>query len=381
MNGPLAALRMDAGTSTRLRSLDGLRGVAALVVLFHHGSLVVPALADPYYSDSPSTPPDDAAWWATYTPLHLLWAGTEAVYIFFVLSGLVLTLPVLGRGRFSWRGYYPRRLLRLYLPVLAAVALGTSLALLAHRDPGPAASEWMQTRPGEVTAVGVLRDVTLVGGISRLISPLWSLQWEVLFSLLLPIYVLVAACWPRLWSVKLLGALAVVTLGSALGVSFAVYLPMFFVGALMAVHLTTLRQIADRISALQRPNQVWWALLIAAALLCSSHWLMRAAGIAEIPSPPAVLLGAAILVFLAAFWPTAAGVLERRSVQWLGKVSFSLYLVHEPIVIAAGVVVGEDRPWLALPLAVLVALPLAALFFRFIEAPSHRLARQISPRP
>ncbi|WP_368259248.1 acyltransferase family protein, partial [Blautia wexlerae] len=73
----------------RLRSLDGLRGLAAVIVLVHHALLVIPALAAPYYGQTvqPGLP-----WLLVHTPLHLLWAGTEAVYLFFILSGLVLTL-------------------------------------------------------------------------------------------------------------------------------------------------------------------------------------------------------------------------------------------------------------------------------------------------
>lgn len=80
----------------RLRELDGLRGLAALIVLFYHISLTYPSLAAPYYAQPVEGP---LAFALTYTPLHLLRDGRMAVYIFFVLSGLVLALPVLARGR------------------------------------------------------------------------------------------------------------------------------------------------------------------------------------------------------------------------------------------------------------------------------------------
>jgi peptidoglycan/LPS O-acetylase OafA/YrhL len=53
----------------------------------------------------------------SYTPLHLVWAGPEAVLVFFVLSGLVLSAATQGRSDFRWSAYYPSRLMRLYLPV------------------------------------------------------------------------------------------------------------------------------------------------------------------------------------------------------------------------------------------------------------------------
>lgn len=46
------------------------------------------------------------------SPLHALWEGKGAVYIFFVLSGIVLTLPAVkarqaGNTDYSWRAFYP----------------------------------------------------------------------------------------------------------------------------------------------------------------------------------------------------------------------------------------------------------------------------------
>jgi peptidoglycan/LPS O-acetylase OafA/YrhL len=64
----------------RLRSLDGLRGLAALIVVIHHSLLVVPGLAAPYFGQSTQSSIQELL---AYSPLHLLWAGTEAVFLFF----------------------------------------------------------------------------------------------------------------------------------------------------------------------------------------------------------------------------------------------------------------------------------------------------------
>ncbi|MDA4895261.1 acyltransferase family protein, partial [Streptomyces sp. MS2A] len=108
-------------TQGRITGLDGLRGVAALVVLLYHASLVARPWLDP------------AAWTTlTETPLKLLLAGTESVLIFFVLSGIVVALPAL-RGGFDWARYYPARLLRLYVPVAAALLFAAALIVLLPR--------------------------------------------------------------------------------------------------------------------------------------------------------------------------------------------------------------------------------------------------------
>src|SRR5205814_1190229 len=102
----------------RARGLDGLRGLAALVVVVHHCLLTSPTLARAYLPGHRALGPGAAA--LTYSPLHLFWAGSEAVIVFFVLSGFVLTLAVSG-DRADWLRYYPRRMLRLYVPVVGSV--------------------------------------------------------------------------------------------------------------------------------------------------------------------------------------------------------------------------------------------------------------------
>jgi peptidoglycan/LPS O-acetylase OafA/YrhL len=61
--------------------------------------------------------------------------------------------------------------------------------------------------------------------------------------------------------------------------------------------------------------------------------------------------------------------------RFLGLVSFSLYLVHEPIVIAIAQFV--DRPMLTVFIAVPVCIAVAAAFWMLVERPSHRLSRRI----
>ena len=70
--------------SHRYPQLDSLRGLAALTVVFEHCLRIDPWLLQ---GISPWL-----EWAAQSTPLHILWAGGNAVLLFFVLSGLVLTL-------------------------------------------------------------------------------------------------------------------------------------------------------------------------------------------------------------------------------------------------------------------------------------------------
>ena len=366
-----------APRSARLTSLDGLRGIAAVVVLLHHSLLVVPLLATPYYEGTAAPENGTWAWWLIDTPLHILWEGKGAVYVFFVLSGIVLTLPVLKAAGFSWRGFYPSRMIRLYLPVWAAVVFTVLTIQLIPRS-GTEGSDWLQARINTVTPANFIKDMTLVLGNGGLASPLWSLRWEILFSLALPIFVWAACKWARLNWVKLIACAAVVSIGGVTGNPILLYLPMFLVGSLLAIELPTLRSRFEQFNTRREARMMWAAALLVAIVLLTSRWLMLGAGAPVFvldATAGVMLVGASLLVVWALYSPSARAFLDRSSVQWLGRISFSLYLIHEPIVIASAYLFGPGLEWAAVTAAVPTAVVVGWLFYRLIELPSYRLAK------
>ena len=360
---------------SRLASLDGLRGLAAAIVLIHHALLTFPNLAGPYRPNAASAFSFD--WWLTYTPLHLAWAGNEAVYLFFVLSGVVLTLSVLRHDTFDWVTYYPRRIIRLYGPVLVAIAIGYGLLLLVPREVVGELGDWIEGRPSSYPLATVARDALLVLGSSGTVSPLWSLRWEVIFSLALPLYVLLARTrqLPSWFTATL--SLGVLTLGVALPNSYFFYLAIFALGAVLAGNWSRLTELADR----PVPRWLWPSLFAGAVLLTLVRWELGAWGVPRGASGAfnaVSVIGTALLVVCVAFWPAARRFLETRPLQWLGKVSFSLYLIHEPIVIAARFATQSLSPWVGMAISLPTALMVAAIFYRLVEQPCHRLAKRIS---
>ncbi|MFV0451918.1 MAG: acyltransferase family protein [Propioniciclava sp.] len=360
----------------RLPSLDGLRGVAALIVMIHHGLLTFPAFAGAYLG--PAGPAaGTAAWWLTYTPAHLVWAGGEAVWLFFVLSGVVLTLPVLRSGeRFSWFGYFGRRVARLYLPVWAAVLVTLLLVTLVPRFSDPALGSWMAIHADGYDWRGIALDATLLLGTSGVNTPLWSLPWEVFFSLLLPLFVL-AALWCRRWWWLAVAALLLVMLaGERLGIPAAIHLPVFAVGAVLAAAWGQVGVLAQRLS---RWRGAWPAILTLALGLTTVRWSLVGLGL---PAPsslvgPDTVVGVATLVVAAAWYRPLRRLLRSRLCQWLGTVSFSLYLIHEPVITTARLLTFPAGEWTALVIAWPASLLIAHGFARWIEAPAHRLARRI----
>lgn len=362
----------------RLRSLDGLRGVAALVVVFQHTLLSWPSVADVFFEDT-TVGVGTAYWWLTYTPLHLFWVGEEAVLVFFVLSGLVLALPATRRA-VSWWSYFPKRLARLYVPVWAALVVAVALAGVVPRQASPGQSSWLNAR-ADVPLSGAWSDALLVGGVGLLNSPLWSLRWEVVFSLLLPVYLLLASRYTKALPVKLAGLLGLIAVGTLLGSQALRFLPMFAFGVLMAYHLEELSAIGRRIDAAARPALAWWSLGALAVLLLTARWtadgLPVESALLEAAGSGGSFLGAVLVVFLAMYWPSARNVLLTGPVQYLGLRSFSLYLIHEPVVVSTLFLLPEATPRGATFLiCVGLSLLAAAGFYQIVEAPSHRLAQR-----
>jgi peptidoglycan/LPS O-acetylase OafA/YrhL len=360
----------------RISSLDGLRGVAAVVVVLHHCLLTIPAFAAPYFGQ---TAPASVAWFV-YSPLHLVWAGGEAVFVFFILSGFVLTLPVIRRTKFSYASYYPSRFVRLYLPALVSLLAALVIALLIPRVLRVGESAWMAAHVEPLTPLTIAHDAVLILGAHFLNSPLWSLQWEVLFSLLLPVYVFVAVRFRRLWWLTSLLVLLWVGLTFAVGIPKLAYLPMFFLGSILATQLDQLRAVASKIYELPRNALIWWSLFAAAVIGVTAFWWAspHLTGGALQATEVVVVISCWLVVVLAIVWKSASVFLNSRIVQWLGRVSFSLYLTHEPVVVSVAQLLPTSDAWLTPFIAIPIAFGAAAVFYVVVERPSHRLAKWVS---
>ncbi|MFF1382755.1 acyltransferase family protein [Arthrobacter sp. NPDC058288] len=367
----------------RLKSLDGLRGVAALVVVVYHIALTSPSIAALYLHPS-GTSPTTVEWLFFYTPLHLVWAGREAVVIFFVLSGFVLALPALQGRPTIWASYYPRRIARLYIPAIASLCFAFATVVLLPRVVNPVSSEWVNdhsTSPNGL--MQVILGSSLMGGAGGLNTPLWSLRWEVLFSLLLPLYILVARKWGSLIWVKATILIAATVVGGQTGMlgGALTFLPVFGLGVLMASKTDRIADIGKRLGAWS-----WAATCALTVLLLTSQWTLG--GVVDdlesfrAVSTGLISIGACLAVFTCAYFRPAVRALETPVVRRLGTISFSLYLVHEPIVIGSIIALGGNPPlWLAYAVAIPAALAVATAFYWLIEKPSHMLSQKMGRLP
>jgi peptidoglycan/LPS O-acetylase OafA/YrhL len=361
----------------RVRPLDGLRGLAALVVVLYHcllASSVFFASAD---SATSTLPMSSVTWLLTYTPLHVIWAGPEAVIVFFVLSGFVLSLPVARGGRLHVDAYYPSRLIRLYLPVWGALVVAGALHVLVSHAVVPGGSWWLNqhARPLELSALGPDASLTSRAGDWGFTSVLWSLRWEVLFSLLLPVLLALVARARRAW----LAAIVLACLEALLfngGSGYLIYLPPFLLGVVLAFE----RERIERLARTLREHTVRNAVVkLALAAVCVSaltaDWWLTTTGVAS----ALITVGACLSIVLALISEVFGRFLESTPMQWTGRRSYSLYLLHEPIVVALAFALGgRPMPVLFVLAAVPLSLAGAAVFYRLVESPAQLLAHRWS---
>lgn len=362
----------------RVKPLDGLRGIAALVVVTYHAAMTGP-LANAIGSGA-NEPSTSAASVLGYTPLHFFWDGTFAVYVFFGLSGYVLTLQMGGQPRKSWAEYYPHRLLRLYLPVWGAVVFSGLLAVAVPRVIPEDGTPRLRAHSGTGFAHGGATAAALLtqSRVPWLDSPLWSLKWEIIFSLVLPVYIFAGRqTRPRGALVGLIGIFGLEVVAFHLGDDSMIYLPMFAVGVLLAFHRTWIAEIASQLS-----TRTWVEVGGLAVLAESASWICtgrHVAGYTLAGTKALQVLSVVLLLVIATECGGSHTALTTRPVQWLGKRSFALYLVHDPIVTSAAIFLGP-HPLAVLATSLPISLVVAELMGRWVEVPANRFAAQAGSR-
>lgn len=371
----------------RLRELDAVRGVAAFSVLLHHSALAFPVVYDDTRADGLTT-----ANALKYTPLHAFFAGNPAVIVFFVLSGLVLAIPfVEGRGN-GYRAFVVKRICRLWPPYAVAVAAAFVLAATIGGDGLSGMSGWFNEKwQDPVTAAAIAGHASLVASFdNNAFNPvIWSLVHEMRVSLVFPALVLaiVLLGWKRGLALALAISCAGILARSGIGGGdywgTLKYLPCFVVGILLAIHRQALGAVIQRLSSRMT------AVLAGIALLAYSwpfwvnaDWfpgpLARAVD-TPVTELVAILLGATLFILLAQRRGRAQRALLSPVPQFLGRISYSLYLVHVVVLLTVMHLLGDIvRPVLLLPIVWVVAIFLADVMQRFVERPSQNLGRRLA---
>lgn len=370
MNTPYDPAIKDISGHGRVVALDGLRGFAALiVVVFHYMAMLYPHWV-PDFSSAPPLLSD--------TPLAVLWNGPFAVSIFFVLSGYVMAAAAERRHRNLVENILTRYL-RLALPVVASVVLAWALLTLlpdaarslAAQQANP--SDWLTfTHQAPVPGLGAaLQDGVLsnfISGQSAFNNVLWTMQVELVGSIFLFIVYWLGA---QSIALRFLALAAVAVLG--LLVLRDAYL-CFVTGALLYEARKT--DLLRRLPAWVGPLALVLGVLLGApGAGFAQRWGLdmlpdrlqpgNAWGLVPVIAASLILLGVLLLGRIRRLF-------EFGPLQWLGQVSFALYLVHVPLLYT---VIAWERVALGLPEPVIAAaylvltLALAHGFTKVVDAP------------
>ncbi len=368
-----------ATAGSYLPELEALRGVAiALVVVFHTDAFL-------HFWHRPNATAPPSLFYA------LVRGGNTGVSLFFVLSAFLLTLPWCLPGRtVSVRRYTARRALRILPLYYAAVAAGvlvnaTQLADLVHALP----------------YVFFLNGLTPLGvPLSPFSEVWWSLATEVQFYVVLPVLMLLAGGRHTRWlaGALLIGwAIAYVTWMARLWSPATIvgYLrlnaslfgraPFFLCG--MAAAYAYARHgaaITARLAAspLARRGGADCALLtVGLALAALLRWALPLGRVAARPllawhAVEALLWTAVVLLVLVAPLRMRP-LLRHRALIRLGVLSYSLYILHIPVIAPALARLRGTVPlggWNRYSLAVagglwLVCIACSAITYRLIERP------------
>ena len=310
--------------------------------------------------------------------------------VFFILSGIVLSLVPfkrMGSGGYDWLGYYPRRVVRLCVSLFAAIALALPAGYVAWRLGSTSRSALAVTYDaGLLTAVhDILMQFDVLFNVSddgsnlfgaplvRVDSPVWSMSWELWFSLTLPL---------AIWCISRIRrtGLAVVTTFMAVLVShWSGYFPlrfclMFWLGVMVAKRF-------DKIKAVKIPVPVELALLMASVGVIELSLVWHPGGVLEAIKSTAMNAACLVVVVVSIADGFTRRALSTAPMVFLGKVSYSLYLTHAIVIGALAALL--PKLGIADPLAIaVVSLPASMLaavaFWRIIEVPSMNLSRSLA---
>lgn len=297
-------LARGGASITNLRPMEGLRGVAVLLVFFVHYA----TLSQPWQS------PGGAV---AVLLAHAHAVGNAGVDLFFVLSGFLIYGTLMARAQ-PFAPYMGRRLRRIYPAFLVVLAIYLVLSLAM-----PSVSK-LPAEPADA-AWYVLWNLLLLPGmlpIRPIVEVAWSLSYELFYYLVMPAVIAGAAlrARSRRWRIGffLLMLGAGLLLAGVLG--GPVRLSLFLAGVL-------LHEVLGRWPQL-RPHSLWaWLGWVLAA---SVMWWPMPGPALQAWRAAGLCLGFGLVCLVSFRDPLAAAArwLCARPLRWLGNMSYSYYLIH-----------------------------------------------------
>lgn len=350
--------------------LDGLRGIAILLVFIHH-------LQHFAFQSNPA----------------ILTAGFLGVDVFFVLSGFLITCLLLEEwdtsGSISLPNFYMRRFLRL-MPALILFLAGICLYAVIALPPQAATETFWSSLYSLFYATNWI-NAFRVAPISELLGHTWSLAMEEQFYLVWPLVLLALLRWRvarpviiallvTLITIICVHRIALVDSGAWVHRTYSApdtRADSLLIGCLAAM-LVSWNLIPTSRAFLRGLRAASFAsVLIVIAYLrnlgdVAPDMTLRGFGFSVFGIAVAVLLIQSTLDQ----HRLAGSVLESRGLVWLGRVSYGIYLWHLPICI---IVASLSLPaWLRVVTIIALSIALASASYYVVERSFLQLKKRFS---
>lgn len=343
-------LMMSIAKFKNIPVLNGIRGLAVLIVFASHGSNVF--FGGRLLGDG---------------------GGQLGVMLFFMLSGFLMALLYMGESctRQAIRNFLVNRFARIY-PMFALVVVGCFVVNQTRLQ------FWVYPVK---TSLDLLEHLSFIRGY----NVLWTIGPEIIF------YMLFLALWKirNASNRQFIGVIAILACLAWLPINtgdtnalFALHnkLPFFMVGCLLGTKSESMLRIVRGGSERLAMTAAFWASVAMFLLSMPQVFnLMLHASIVSVgdslPDPWAnplyLILTASLLVTAIISRPW---ILTNRVIGFVGKISFSFYLLHFAVLMNMYVLM-PTHPLRAIALTATVTFALSSLSYLIIEVPLRNLIR------
>jgi peptidoglycan/LPS O-acetylase OafA/YrhL len=370
--------RIEANT-VRFNELDSLRGLAACTVVLGHffcGMGVATSLA------------------IGRSPLRFLTEAHGAVILFFVLSGFVLALPYERSQKAAYWKFSVKRICRLYLPYLGALIMAVTMNYFYH---GLDTNEpwinqtWSQKPGGRL----IVQHVLFLGDYrwAAFNTAFWSLVYEMRISLIFPFLAIAVMRFPDKWMLAVAIASSLLSFHyyrvcSLLHVNpptsqFADtfhYMSFFILGAILAKNREFIKTQYSRLPLFLLILVTLLAIALYYCLLPVPSFTDRVLPLQGIQDW-ATAFGSLIVIVLALYAGPLKKFLNHGAINYLGRISYSLYLVHGTVLFTLLYILRGHLTFSFIPVYLMAVLCLAGVFHNFVEKPAmvlgHKLAGMV----
>lgn len=376
----------------RIEYLDSLRGLAAMSVIIFHCMISFNLFYEANYN---SQYENGLIKFISETPLKIFWSGNEAVLLFFVLSGFVLSLSFYRGRSTNYSVYIAKRFARIYIPYAVVMAVSTLLCTFLYVRSIEGMSPVFDNRWNHLpTWHAILAYIFMINyDTANVNGVVWTLYHEMRISLIFPFIALIisknslakslcinASILTSVWvslhllSVNATGVLRLITLDFKSTVFYAVF---FVLGATLAKY----RFGITRYLSTKTPYIKFIILLISLSLI-GSKWIYYFSPIKH-PVIGELIAGIGIVTLFSVALSSRLiqQVLMVKPLLFLGKISYSLYLVHILVLMLLAIFVGQLIDIrIAIALTPILSIPVAWLTYKYLENPSVKIAKRWSKK-